>query len=103
MKARGEARGHRRTDSGYNAAGRPVFPRPGVTCVATIRVTPGRGRPDERAGCPDRPAWFMIDFMDHTETPAKPARGLRRVLLAAATGALLAATAWVALWLAMNL
>ncbi|MGW5721071.1 hypothetical protein ACWEVP_33185 [Amycolatopsis sp. NPDC003865] len=41
--------------------------------------------------------------MDRIETPAKPARGLRRVLLAAATGALLAAAAWVALWLAMHL
>jgi hypothetical protein len=45
----------------------------------------------------------MIDFMDHIETPATPARGLRRVLLAVAAGAVLAATAWVALWLAMNL
>ncbi len=45
----------------------------------------------------------MIDFMDHLETPAKPARGLRRVLLAAAAGALLAAAAWVALWLAVHL
>ncbi|MFJ7214639.1 hypothetical protein [Amycolatopsis sp. NPDC098790] len=41
--------------------------------------------------------------MDHTETPAPPARGLRRVLLAAAAGAVLAAAAWVALWLAMHL
>ena len=45
----------------------------------------------------------MIDFMDHLETPAKPAHGLRRVLLAAAAGALLAAAAWVALWLAVHL
>jgi hypothetical protein len=45
----------------------------------------------------------MIEFMDHIETPAKPVRGLRRVLLAAATGAVLAAAAWVALWLAMHL
>ncbi|SEF21222.1 hypothetical protein SAMN05421837_101773 [Amycolatopsis pretoriensis] len=45
----------------------------------------------------------MIVFMDHIETPAKPASGLRRVLLAAAAGALLAAAAWVALWLAMHL
>ncbi|GLY40722.1 hypothetical protein Amsp01_067450 [Amycolatopsis sp. NBRC 101858] len=74
-----------------------------MTCVATVRGTPRRGRPDERADCPDRPAWFMIDFMDHIETPVKPARGLRRVLLAAAAGAVLAATAWVALWLAMHL
>lgn len=55
------------------------------------------------ADCPDRPAWFMIDFMDHIETPAKPVLTLRRVLLAVAAGALLAATAWVALWLAMHL
>ncbi|VVJ18765.1 Uncharacterised protein [Amycolatopsis camponoti] len=45
----------------------------------------------------------MIDFMDHIETPAKPVLALRRVLLAVAAGALLAATAWVALWLAMHL
>ncbi len=45
----------------------------------------------------------MIDFMNHTETPAKPAPALRRVLLAAAAGAVLAAAAWVALWLAMHL
>ncbi len=78
-----------------------MFRVPGVTCVA--RGTPRRGRPDERAGCRDRPAWFMIDSMDHIETPAKPARGLHRVLLAAAAGALIAAAAWVALWLAMHL
>ncbi|WP_284747093.1 hypothetical protein [Amycolatopsis sp. RTGN1] len=41
--------------------------------------------------------------MNHTETPAKPAPALRRVLLAAAAGAVLAAAAWVALWLAMHL
>jgi hypothetical protein len=45
----------------------------------------------------------MIDFMDHIETPAKAVQGLRRILLAVAAGAVLAATAWVALWLAMNL
>lgn len=87
----------------YNEPAGPVFRARGVTCVATVRATPRRGRPDGRADCPDRPASFMIDFMDRIETPVKPARGLRRVLLAAAAGAVLAATAWVALWLAMNL
>jgi hypothetical protein len=45
----------------------------------------------------------MIDFMDHIETPAKAAQSLRRILLAVAAGAVLAAPAWVTLWLAMNL
>jgi hypothetical protein len=45
----------------------------------------------------------MIDFMDHIKTPAKPARGLRRILLAAAVGAVFAAAAWMALWLAIHL
>ena len=74
-----------------------------MTCIAAIRGTPRRGRPDERAGCHVGRVWVMIDFMDHIETSAKPARGLRRVLLAAAAGALLAAAVWVALWLAMHL
>ncbi len=40
MKARGEARGHRRTDTPYNARPRPVF-RPGhVTSVAQPQATP---------------------------------------------------------------